>query len=239
MSRSRLLSHVLIRSWLQYEDSVHRSLNKTSESNVHNLRIATQKLEAALVLAHGCLRIKNFPGFIQEIRGTRKQTGPLRDLQVESRVLSAAGTEGEELEFFEKTIRGEIKGTQKKVRKFLKVLSLSAQKRRVRKIEFELSCLEEGFNPEVIKEKMVEVMRENREQLSEELKKNPHPDSETLHHLRMKIKRFRYLLESFNFIFQRRHDDVDELKEIQSGLGSLLDHQRIAEDLNGRYQDRR
>lgn len=225
------LCHFLILAWLDYEGLVSRAIKKSSRSNIHKLRIATQQIEAVLVLVHGLIPIKNFHKLIREFRQARKVTSKLRNLHVELKALDHEVTDHRNAGLLKKRIHENIKYVERESVSLLRKLHLKKQRKMIREIEFNLFCEEEKLEPEKMKAHLIEAIKEKRNEVSQELKQMDPLDFDNLHHFRMNVKRMRYQKEIYDLFYNLKHKDVYELKNIQSELGEILDHIILKADL--------
>ncbi len=224
MTKIKSISHSLIRAWLEYQRLVGLAIEKKSTGNIHNLRIATQKLEAAIVLSKNIVDIRHPRRIVREFRDVRKSVGPVRELQVKLKGLKSSGTKQSHKK---KVLLKRLEIIQEKSSHSLEEIRLRHQEKDIRSIEFKLLCREEKERPGVLRDILVDLLIKKRAKLCAELETFSQFKLDELHHLRMKIKRFRYMKEVFNSIAGLGQDDICELVKVQRNLGVILDSKEL------------
>ncbi|MBC7464533.1 MAG: CHAD domain-containing protein, partial [Bdellovibrio sp.] len=122
MKSQKPLSENLGKCWKNYTHLVHRSREKLSPKNIHQLRIATQRLEAVLSLVHSLKDVKYENQITDLLKKVRKSLGPLRDSQVESPLLNRIVDEkskDKESKKLVKFFRHDKRGAEKKAHRAL------------------------------------------------------------------------------------------------------------------------
>lgn len=224
MLKNQLLSHSLLETWANYENQVHLSRNNTSVKNIHQLRISTQKLEAILTLANGLKANHNSKNIIFLIKKVRKSLGPLRDIQVESKVfneLSGKKLESSKHDQFSKFFLDQKKAAKKKATKCLDEISLKKERLRIQKLANRLVSVEAKKTEKQIQNEL------NRNIKSSIIKLNhfvAHIDPKRvkdIHRFRIQAKKLRYQGEILNSLTAKPMFDLKNLKSAQSIAGRI------------------
>lgn len=227
------LSTSLQNVWSNYEELLKLSSKKSNNRNIHKLRIATQRLEAGLILSSGITDSRWFDKLIQELRHTRKQIGPLRDLYVERKI---ARKWPPQLQFFYSKkfstfLKDKIKSEEKADKKFLKTIPLKKQKKHIGKIIWRLKDQESRLEASEIQKLKDNTLEKSFIQVKETLREMKPDDIKTLHHFRVQSKRLRYQKE---FV---EPSAVDPLIEIQQKVGTIIDQKVMTKTLKKFLKD--
>ena len=70
--KNHFLSQSLLQAWKNYKSQVHLSRRKASPKNIHQLRIATQRLEAMLTLIDGLKPTDDSKVIVSSVKKVRK-----------------------------------------------------------------------------------------------------------------------------------------------------------------------
>ena len=221
------LSTALHNTWMTYQELVKLSRKTPKNRHIHELRVVTQRLEAALVLSSGMTDSKKIDELIQELRGIRRHLGPLRDLYVERKI---AQDWPEELKLFyqrkfAKFLKTQIRREAQKDKKYLKDLRLKKQWKEIQKIIVRLQEEEIRLQPDEIQILKENTVEKSAIQVKETLRDLKSDDIKTLHHFRIQSKRLRYQKELVDI------KGVDPLIIIQKKVGALMDQRVMTKTL--------
>ena len=133
MHKDNLISKTIARAWAHYRDWVKSSRRKANFRNIHALRVATERLEAIIVICRALFKSNHGKKLIQSFKETRKKLGPLRDLQVESEV-SESEVKNSELKKFSKFISKKKRRAEGFSLRYLSAIPLKKEKRLIKQI---------------------------------------------------------------------------------------------------------
>lgn len=221
---NEFLSHSLSKTWTSYEKQVHLSRSKTSAKNIHRLRISTQRLEALLTLVNGLDANHHSKNIIFLIKKVRKSLGPLRDIQVESKVfnkLSAQQSENKKNNQLSKYFSIQKNVAKKKALKCLDEISIKHERLRIHKlikklINFQAQKTERQIQNELNRKIKSSIVKLNRF--------TAHIDpqrAKDIHRFRVKAKKLRYQGEILNSLSGKPILDLNYLKTAQSIAGRI------------------
>jgi CHAD domain-containing protein len=224
MLKNISLSQALNRAWNAYEKQVHLARKTISTRNIHQLRISTQRLEAALTLAHSLRSTHHSKNVIALMKQIRKNLGPLRDAQVESSALTdlrERKIDGHEQREFS-TFFSEQKNKAKiKAVKCLKGISLGHERKRVEKIIKRLEQIEVKHDQKQIQSQLESKMKSSVSKFNKVMK-NIDPDRiKEIHRFRIMAKKLRYQGECINQLTGSVKYDLQNLKTAQSVAGRI------------------
>jgi CHAD domain-containing protein len=137
------LSHTFRNQWKDFENQFSLSKDRCSRRNIHQLRIATQKLEAVLVLAHSLHADRKINSLTEFAKDIRKSLGPLRDAQVQS--LAIENQMAEKSPKLSKFLSARKTKAKKKAIDGLEKISLDSKKKCAKKILKRLEHFEAEF----------------------------------------------------------------------------------------------
>ena len=224
MLRNHTLSQSLQKTWIAYEKQVHLSRKSISTRNIHQLRISTQKLEAALTLAHSLRPTHHSKNIIKLIKKVRKNLGPLRDIQVESSTLTdlrAQKPNGIEPREFSTFFSEQKSRAKKKAVKCLDRISLGNERKRIDKITKRLELIEVQHDPKQIQSQLNSKMKSSVLKFNG-IMKNVNPESvKEIHRFRILTKKIRYQGECVNALTGLAKYDLENLKTVQSVAGRI------------------
>jgi CHAD domain-containing protein len=196
---------------------------RVEEGTLHDLRTSLRRLEAALRLLKTILGKGRSKEGMDRIEYLRELTGPLRERDVERRVLAGMGLVGK---------MGVLAERQGKERAFQRVLGDPA----FAGLFLDLERLFKE-DPPGLKRKVRASFRKEWGRLEKTLKayreKGPRP--KVLHRLRIRSKRLRYGLEMFPFLRPgHRKRILKAASEVQDRLGEWRDLQEALKGRGGR-----
>lgn len=212
-------------AWDVYVKVLKRSKTNASEKNIHELRVSTQKFEAALSLARGLIDSDEPEFLIKELKRTRKRLGQLRDLQVESKKFRTTGNK--RLRTFSNYIDSREKKVKKKTMHCLNGVSMELQNKSVLKIRNSLAEFEKEHSRHSIQdasEKKVKAIYDDLEKTISDPKKLKLKD---IHHSRILVKRLRYQGKILDAVFGSHRLDLKALRSAQVLVGKIQDEHTL------------
>jgi len=218
---SKAINKVLQREWLAYRALVKESRKLLSEPHVHDLRVQIQRFLATLELSG-----TNDRSLRKQLKKTKKQMSPLRDVQVELAFLKDNSAD-EGLNTFKKHLEKREAKLITKVKKHLRRISLSEQKN-------QLNGPTRIARSEINGHVRTLLLRYKKDQKAS-LQGKP----ETLHRLRLDAKHLRYLGEAQKSILGVTDVNLPLVKKTQTILGRLQDETELLKNIDHFIENKR
>ena len=228
MKDNKLLSENLEKSWKRYERSVHASRENLSPQNIHQVRVATQRLEAALSLAHSLKEMKKADHITNLLKKVRKGLGPLRDSQVGSNQLENIHGGKKLAESFKQ----DQHHAQKKARTALKNIELKHDKLNLIKITKNVCEIESKEKRKDLQKQLDHKMKSSILKFNLLLGKINPEQMKEIHHFRIFAKKLRYQAECIQSFNKKLQFSLKELKNVQSVAGKIQNDTVLLNKLN-------
>ncbi len=242
MLKNQLLSRSILKIWDNYEKQVRLSRAKSSTKNIHQLRILTQKMEAALTLAGVLKTNRNWKNILFLIKKVRKSLGPLRDIQVEAKILKSLKVkrldQKESADFAEFFYRRKA-AAKKKAIKCLSKISLKKERSAVSKLVKKIIKIEKQKSPRQIQ---IEIGREMKSTQLELVHMAAHIDprrAADIHQFRIHAKKLRYQKEILNSLSNSPKFNLESLKMAQSRAGRIQNNSTLIDTLDQFLADKK
>ena len=227
MLKNHPISAPITNSWNHYKNCVKASRNKTNPKNIHDLRVATQKLEAILKVSRGLLLNHHSKELIESLQKTRKQLGPLRDLQIASKS-GPSKTKG-----FSEFVSSEKKKAQKKAFRHLKNISLKSEKHQIKKIiSKELVVAENKKSVKQMHDLLDPEVQSTLLRFNAALANTTPKKMKNLHKFRILAKQLRYQEEVLKNIFGSTPFNLPKLKTVQEAVGKIQDSNALLQNMD-------
>lgn len=243
MINSHSASQSLVDIWLNYDQQFHVAIKNPSTTHVHDLRIAMRRTEATLELLKTVLPKNGAKKLIVELKRTRKQLGPLRNMQVENKLLKDLGKKSVGVEYPKyliSSISKNIKNEKKRVKVFLKKrVSFKQQQNVIARIYDELFIEESITGRLKIQYRLNDAMKKTISDMKVAGQGIIIKNVSTFHRLRKKTKKFRYQKEYLNLIHGSRSTGLGPFKAIQDELGSLMDKDLLIKAVSNDLMDKK
>lgn len=190
------------------------------EDGVHDMRVATRRLRAALQVFRNVGKLKKLE---QDVKQLQDALGDVRDLHVQVAWLDAAAKEdrrgARDIAALRKTHLTDMKAREKHLRDELN----RWEQRTVRRLVRRMDTLEDPhrFASRRVRDKLRKRLRRVQKRMDRYMDA---PDALSAHALRKDLKKLRYELEIFQPVFRRTVGALLEvLVPLQDGLGELHD----------------
>jgi CHAD domain-containing protein len=226
-------ARVLASLWTRYKELLHLAQIRFSRKSIHELRIASRRLEAALTLVDGLCRKHQAKDLMAIVRRTRKKMGALRDAQVEARMGKtflqhhSFRTRNGLIRFYKDTEKNE----QKKVKIFFKELSMEDAEKLLRGIVKELRERDKSMAPAQLINHIDSVVGKSQRRVSKSRATLSPRKPKRLHRFRVLVKRLRYQGEVQMRLFGDSSVDIKNLKRAQRVAGVACDEQVFRKSL--------
>lgn len=225
------ISGPLANAWDHYRNELKASRNKANSKNIHALRVATQRLEAIVKISRGLVSNKYGEKLIESLKNTRKQLGPLRDLQVESDANSS------KIKSFSTFVIKEKKKAKQKACRYLEHISLKKEKNLVNKIlSKKLISAEKNQSVKKMHTLLEPTVQSTLVRFNEALAETTPKKMKNLHKFRILAKQLRYQEEALKSVFGSTHFNLPKLKAVQMAVGKIQDSNALLQNMD-RYLD--
>ena len=220
-----------------YLKSVKRRPGADPE-DVHQLRVATRRLAAALSIFKPCLDRRARRRLRRATRNLRRAAGAVRDRDVQQTLLNERFNHAERLpasviEWFRREWQTERRSLQKELK--LALLRWAVRFRQsvaASLVSLAAANVESNVRPAKLVTTARATLRRRLTQLRAAGRRELH-DLDNLHQLRIAAKRLRYAMEVFAACYPRefQHDLYLEVERIQEDLGNINDLRILAATL--------
>jgi len=235
----------LAASFVEYDDRLRRLRKGLSTEAVHDLRVASRHLMAALDSVHALLGSKKALRCRKRIKNRLQQLGSLRDIQVQLRAAQKQLGSGKTAENF-------IRNLQRQERELCRQNVAKIRGANAKNLRKAIAALHRRIAEPPTRtdsnrflKTLNSIVDSDFETVVARLGALDSRDPRTFHRLRVRFKRFRYLLEFLRTIMSVPDDRVVRMKEYQDALGEIQDLSVLIKHLedfvgprkNGRQQD--
>ncbi|MCX7909008.1 MAG: CHAD domain-containing protein [Ignavibacteria bacterium] len=209
----------LLRS--SYTENLEKVINDFDDEAIHDLRVSIRRILAFMSLVDElCGRQLNI-SLIKSLKNKIKKFNQLRDVQVQISFLINQIKKFPELLDFLFTLKSKEKKQISKLKKFL-------QKKQVNfagELFFYHNNLkqEECFN-QTTKDDVIKIAANSLNEVKTSIGGIVVGNYETYHKTRLKIKRFRYIIETVEQIIQSPREKLKSIQELQTILGEIQDY---------------
>jgi len=227
MLKAHSVSNPLSHAWEHYKNEVKAARHKATSKNVHALRVATQRLEAIVKISRGLVTNRYGAKLIESLKMTRKQLGPLRDLQVESDAKSS------KTKRFSTFVTKEKKKAMRKASRYLDNISLKKEKRLISKIlSKKLISAEKDLPLKKMHELLEPTVQVTLTKFNEALAETTPKKMKNLHKFRVLAKQLRYQEEALKTIFGASRFNIPKLKAVQVSVGKIQDKNALLQNMD-------
>jgi CHAD domain-containing protein len=220
------------KSWAAFSKAWKKSSANASEESIHDLRVSVRRLIATLELTRALSRHVELQRLQRGLRKVLKGMGPLRDLQVQLENVSKMPQAGPIPEFkrsLERRERRQISAIRRDLKR--------GAKRRLSKgakdVRAEFARLQEALGDKKIHDSIERVLTLRSNEFLRARKRFKPSDGETLHRMRIALKKLRYATEAAEPVLG--YSARERLRNMHS-FQQLLGHARDAELLEARLE---
>ena len=198
---------------------------KQDPDNVHELRVATRRLQASLSLLESVMRMRAASKATQRFRRLMKRLGPLRDIHVQL-TLVKTWKKSETTSGFRAFLKELEREERRRVRKYL----TSKRQKKIREIlkvfEQHAASALRSLGARTARRRLVHAVESQRANLEAARAKALSGDIRALHELRKAAKRLRYSLEAAqSALGPETAVEIRRLRSLQGKLGRDRDVQ--------------
>lgn len=230
MKTQKLLQKTLDASWAVFKSELKSCQKGMSEEKIHNFRVAIRRLLSLMNLLHSVQ--KHEPKVKKLCIGLKKQMDnfdELHDVQVLLEDISHNTDEIPEIQNFQKYLQRKQKKLSRAAHKNIKSLKLAQHAKRIAKLKKSIRLLSTSQlkkNLFTSIDKAYGTVKQHYALINPE-------KPETIHHLRIAFKKFRYMLEVIYPMLEK--DSVDKLTkmhEYQTIMGNIQDLETLLQYLS-------
>ena len=211
------------KSWQEFSKSWAKARAKASEKSIHDLRVSTRRLTAILELTRAASRLQEIANLQRRLRKILKGMGPLRDVQVQLEKIADVRQAGVIVDFkrvLQRRERRLIGTISKKLKRNIKQRLNSGMK----EIRTEFIRLHDKFGDERMHRAVQRTLRLRWAEFLRTRKGFKPSDAETLHRMRIALKKLRYTVEaSLPVPGDSAKEDAERMHALQQLLGDSRD----------------
>jgi CHAD domain-containing protein len=204
-----------------------RARANASEKSIHQLRVSARRLLGTLELTHALSRRVEIAKLQRRFQEILKTMGPLRDLQVQLEKISEMRRVkpiADFRRFLERRERREISAIRKKLKR-------GARRRfseEIEDIRLHLVRQREKSGPEKLQQGVARVLRSRRNEFLKAKKRFKPADDDTLHEMRIALKKLRYAVEAARPVLGESATQLaSDMRAVQQLLGDARDVQLL------------
>jgi CHAD domain-containing protein len=238
------LAEALRTRWRSYREELRKCQEEFSEEAVHELRVATRRLIAQLLLLSCVIRSASIEKARRILKRRLVALGELRDIQVQRTFISHEVARFPELDLMHKWLK-------RRERRLVKSAIEEVGRFKTKKLEKWVCGLIRGLGASAPSARLQDrqasaVLRATANAFAEAVERRRAidlADLRTVHQTRVAFKRFRYMVESLSpgitalskrqlralAYYQRKMGIIQDLEVLQVGVGSYLEEHKKAE----------
>ena len=214
---------VLLKS---YTDSflyaLHRADYDIASANIHKLRVATRRLMSINCIIDVLSNDGYSTAIKKELKKVIKILNPMRDTQVQIKIVGKAIENGDDIEEFylyllnqEKKYLDKYNAPNRSQTSFYKISTLLLWQKQYT----ETHIAKDKFGNTSI----IQAFENTEKELKLRIENVNKSDDETIHELRLITKRYRYMVEIIAKLFPENQIHIKELKRLQNSMGKIQD----------------
>jgi len=220
------------KTWTAFSKAWKKSRANASEESIHDLRVSVRRLIATLELTRTLSRHAELQKLQRSLRKILKGMGPLRDIQVQLENISKMAQAGPILEFKRSLERRERRQIGA-IRRDLKRDTKRQLSKSVKDVNAEYVRLHEALGDKKIHDSIEKVIARRRDDFLKARNRFKPSDGETLHRMRIALKKLRYSVEAAEPVLG--YSAREHLRNMHA-LQQLLGYARDAELLEARLE---
>ena len=229
------------KSWKNFSGTWKRARAKASEKSIHDLRVNTRRLIAALELARSLSHRNDIAKLQRRCKKILKSMGPLRDTQVLLKNLGPL--RGMTLiSDFNNTLKRRERRKIDSIRSELKRSRKHELSRRLAGVRSELTRVHETLGASKIHQSIERALNSRRNEFLRAVRKfqrSQPSDENLLHEMRIALKKLRYALESAQTLFGHSvQERLKQMQEFQQLMGDSRDLEMLRAELE-KWADKR
>jgi len=214
-------------SWNHFSSAWRKARSKGSTKSIHQLRVSTRRLVATLNLMAPFSESQRAEKLQVNFKKVLKAMGPLRDIQVQAEHL--ARIDGNDvIDEFKEYLADQEKQEIKEVRKHLKPGDRQQLTKQVRRLKTEFAGLneeDEKVTDDQVRRSIQRTLRLLRNDWLKCRRRFDPGDSDTLHAMRIALKKLRYAVEAadpiLGNVFKRNEREMARFQQLMGDARDL------------------
>src|SRR5262249_15934167 len=206
------------KSWADFSEAWKKARTKSSEKSIHDLRVSTRRLIATLELTRSVSKHEEIPTLQRRFKKVLKSMGPLRDVQVQLEnvsLLRQVNTIADFQRSLERRERRQIAGIDENLNQGTN----HPLTKTVNNIRTEFILLHDKVGDARIHAAVERLLRLRRNEFLRTRRRFKPADEETLHRMRIALKKLRYTVEAAQPVIG---DSAKELARNMQAFQQLL-----------------
>jgi CHAD domain-containing protein len=184
-----------VKPWQEFSGTWKKARSRGSEKSIHDLRVTTRRLIARLELARAVSNNAEISHVHKQLKKVLNRMGPLRDLQVELENLARLRVNGV-LADFKRTLELRESSAIKDIRRDLKPGKRKRIDEGIRDLGKDFEHLRKAVDDIKIRRSIEQVIRLRRSEFFKTRQRFKPGNDETLHEMRIALKKLRYVVEA-------------------------------------------
>jgi CHAD domain-containing protein len=227
MTPAEKLGSALDKLWKEFSEAWRKAKDQGSEKSIHDLRVRTRRLISTLEISRALSRRPEIAKLQRQFKKVLKTTGDLRDLQVQLENTSQM-RKTDLLEDFRRSLKRRESRAIDEIQSDLK----GGLKRRLtdgfKDIRPDLQRAGERLGNGGIQERLERLLKLRRDEFLKARRRFDPANEETLHEMRIALKKLRYTVEAAQPVLGTRAGKrADEMHGFQQLLGNTRDVQLL------------
>lgn len=204
---------------------------KADETSVHDMRVASRRLGAALLLLESAAHTDLLSEAPRRVKRLMKKLGPLRDAQVQISIVGTWKRRGN-FEKFKSLLRRREQKHRASVRQYLNARRREKIQRALKDFEREAAKRLKDVPSEIVTSRIQNAIEVQRNEVKVAQDKLTRSNPQSLHTLRRSARRLRYSLEAARMVMGAAPEaELKHLRQVQTKLGDRRDRQLLNEEL--------
>jgi len=209
--------------WKEFSGAWKKARSEASEKFIHDLRVSTRRLIARLELTRAISKNEEIAAVQKQFKKVLKRMGPLRDVQVQLEGLERFRTNGIITDFKQNLKRRE-NASIKSIRRDLKSEKRRGLKNAIANLSSDFEILVEAHEDDNVRRSIEQVVRLRRSEFFKARRQFKPGNDETLHQMRIALKKLRYVVEGAHPILgDWAKESADEMHAYQQLMGDARD----------------
>jgi len=214
--------------WKEFLKAWKQARSTASEKSIHDLRVSTRRMIASLEVVRAASSSQSVALLQKQFKKDLKRMGPLRDLQVQLEKLTRLRVNGVVTDFKRRLERREEDET-KEIRDKLKPQERRQLERSLQEVR---SIFDKADGNIDIRRRMEEIVRVRRSEFFKTRRRFKPGNDETLHEMRIALKKFRYVTEvAAPYLGKWAKESADTMHAYQQLMGDSRDVELLRNEL--------
>ena len=213
----------LEKSVASYRKQVRRASRKLTPDAVHDVRVASRRLMAALDAVHLLLRSERSARIRKHIKKDLRNLGPLRDLQMQIELARTELRSGGRTDKFIEKLEKQEKRLKSKAASEIRRIDTKKVKKPIAAFNRRVSRPLAGVDPDHFLFTLNSIVDATFARVVDRSRALNLHDNQSFHLLRVQFKTFRYLLEFLQAPLGISEDQIGRMNRYQDVLGRMHD----------------